>query len=586
MREDLLAGTRVFDRDRTPVPMQPGHIAMIFRKLTQAQVYLDALRRYGIAYVTDGEKHFYRRQEIIDLVNLLRVLDNPHDRIALVGVLRSPLGGVTDRELLALHQVHALDITKPEALSRWSHERAGTIKMLYDRLNELRRLAPLRPVPDLFNLVFDRLPVLELAATSLHGEQAVANLMKARDMAEAVADRPHLTLTGFVDLMMERLDEQPEEAESALAEASLDAVRVLTIHKAKGLEFPVVILPGLHQGARTPRKGPSVQHDWSSRCYGMTVGRRRNMGAVVVGNKMAAREEAEQRRLLYVGMTRARDLLVLSGGLVQKPGRDTVLGLLHEAAGSDVVTGDGTEIAVGMSRMTRIVVPAVTSSRHSRHKTASKIAAPSLPPLIERYAARDLQHAALRSMPRKITPSLMLEEQPLVQPMPHREPRMHESGRLVGVCAHALLERWDFTRVAPPSMSELELLCHAHIPLETDCLDEVRDDLASIMASFVSTEFYRRMQGAVILGREIPFVIPWQEGQMMEGVIDLMYRLDGKLWIADYKTDRVTAEEAPARAERYQAQVAAYRAAAAQCLGEEAALFEFVFVRPGMRVEM
>ena len=585
VREELLVETNVFDRDRNPVPLQPGHIAMIFRKLTQAQVYLDALRRYDIAYLTDGEKHFYRRQEIIDLVNLLRVLDNPHDRIALVGVLRSPLGGVTDRELLTLHQLHALDITKPEVLSHWSHERADTVKVLYDRLNELRRLAPLRPVPDLFNLLFERLPVLELAATSLHGEQAVANLLKARDMAEEVADRSHMTLTGFVNLMMKRLDEQPEEAESALAEASLDAVRVLTIHKAKGLEFPVVILPGLHQGARAPRKGPSVQHDWSSRCYGVTVGRRRNVGAVVVGSKMAAREEAEQRRLLYVGMTRARDLLVLSGGLAQKPGRDTVLGLLHEAAGSDIVTGEGDEVAVGVSHMRRVIIPAASSGRHRRRTAAAPSKVPSIPPLIERYTARHAQHTLLRGVPRKVTPSLMQQDKPIVQPVISRVPRADEHGRFVGVCAHALLERWDFSRGAPPSVSELETLCHSLIPIESDCLDDVMDDLALMMRSFVSSDYCRRLQGAVILGREIPFVIPWREGQMMEGVIDLMYRLDGKLWIADYKTDQVTAEEATVRADRYQAQAEAYRTAAMHCLGEEHVSFEFVFVRPGVRVE-
>ena len=192
-------------------------------------------------------------------------------------------------------------------------------------LAELHQLAPLRPVPDAIDLIFDRLPVLELAAASLHGEQAVANLRKIREMAEALADRPHLTLTGFVDLMMTRVSEQPDEAESALAEQSLDAVRVLTIHKAKGLEFPVVILPGLHQGSKSPRKGPSIHHDWSSRCYSLQMGGRLNLGAVLVDMKMAAREEAEQRRLLYVGMTRARDLLVLSGGQTTKPGHDTVL---------------------------------------------------------------------------------------------------------------------------------------------------------------------------------------------------------------------------------------------------------------------
>ena len=80
-------------------------------------------------------------------------------------------------------------------------------------------------------------------------------------------------------------------------------------------------------------------------------------------------------------------------------------------------------------------------------------------------------------------------------------------------------------------------------------------------------------------------MIPWREGQMMEGVIDLMYRLNGKLWIADYKTDQVTAEETTVRADRYQAQAEAYRAAAAHCLGEQNVSFEFVFVRPGVRVE-
>ena len=242
----------MIDRDG---PLKPGHIALIFRKLTQAQVYLDALRRYDIAYITDGEKHFYRRQEIIDVVNLLRVIDNPHDSIALVGILRSPLGGMADRDLLALQQIEGLDYQQRERLSAWNHPQAGTVRRLYERLAELHQLAPLRPVPDAIDLIFDRLPVLELAAASLHGEQAVANLRKIREMAEALADRPHLTLTGFVDLMMTRVSEQPDEAESALAEESLDAVRVLTIHKAKGLEFPVVILPGLHQGVQESSQG-------------------------------------------------------------------------------------------------------------------------------------------------------------------------------------------------------------------------------------------------------------------------------------------------------------------------------------------
>ncbi|MBH0181465.1 MAG: UvrD-helicase domain-containing protein, partial [Nitrospira sp.] len=586
IKEELLTGMTVFDRDRRPGPLQPGHIALIFRKLTQAQDYLDALRRWDIAYLTDGEKHFYRRQEIIDLVNLLRVLDNPHDRIALVGLLRSPLGGVADRDVLALRQLDALDIIRPEALAHWAHPQAGTVKIFYERLAELHRLAPFRPVPDVFDLLFKRLPVLELAAASLHGEQAVANLLKARDMAEEVADRPHLTLTGFVDMMLERLDEQPDEAESALAEASLDAVRILTIHKAKGLEFPVVILPGVHQGARTPRKGPSVQHDWSSGCYGVSLGAQRNLGSVLVGNKMAAREEAEQRRLLYVGMTRARDLLVLSGGLVRKPGRDAVLGLLQEAVGSEAVEGAGADIEVGAARITRTIVPATTTNRRRPRKSAASSAAPALPALIERYAIREVRRTESRSLARQLTPSRMQDDRLAGQVVRSRERKTEGDGRFVGICAHALLERWDFSVVTPPTVTELEWLCRQIVPPEADCLEAVRDDLASLMSVFLSSECYRRLQGAEILGREIPFIIPWQEGQVMEGVIDLMYRLGGRLWIADYKTDQIAAAEAQARAQQYTQQADVYRAAAAHCLGGEAASFECVFLRPAVRVEL
>ncbi len=586
IKEELLAGTTVFDRDRRPVPLQPGHIALIFRKLTQAQDYLDALRRWDIAYLTDGEKLFYRRQEIIDLVNLLRVLDNPRDRIALVGLLRSPLGGVADRELLALRQLDALDITRPEALARWAHPQAGTVRTFYERLAELHRLAPFRPVPDVFDLIFTRLPVLELAAASLHGEQAVANLLKARDMAEEVADRPHLTLTGFVDMMLERLDEQPDEAESALAEASLDAVRILTIHKAKGLEFPVVILPGVHQGARTPRKGPSVQHDWSSGCYGVSLGSQRNLGSVLVGNKMAAREEAEQRRLLYVGMTRARDLLVLSGGLVRKPGRDAVLGLLQEAVGSEAFEGAGADIKVGTARMTRTIVPASMANRRRPRKAVTSVVAPSLPALIERYAIRQTRRMESRSLARQLTPSRMHDDPLASQVVRSREHKTEGYGRFVGICAHALLERWDFSVVTPHIVMELEWLCRQIVPPEADCREAVQDDLASLMSSFLSSECYRRLQGAEILGREIPFIIPWQEGQVMEGVIDLMYRLDGRLWIADYKTDQIAAVEAQVRVQQYAQQAEVYRTAAARCLGGEAVSFECVFLRPGVRVEL
>lgn len=588
LKEKLLAGTTIMDRDRREGPLQPGHIALIFRKLTQAQVYLDALRRYDIAYITDGEKHFYRRQEIIDLVNLLRVIDNPHDTIALVGILRSPLGGMTDRDLLALQQREGLDYQQRERLSAWNHPQAGMVRRLYDRLAELHQLAPLRPVPDAIDLIFERLPVLELAAASLHGEQAVANLRKTRDMAETLADRPHLTLTGFVNLMMTRVSEQPDEAESALAEESLDAIRVLTIHKAKGLEFPVVILPGLHQGSKNPRKGPSIHHDWSSRCYSLQMGGRTNLGAVLVDMKMAAREEAEQRRLLYVGMTRARDLLILSGGQTTKLGHDTVLSLLGEAIAVEAAPSTAEEICIGTSRLTRVTTPATASVRRRRQEPLSTIAPrPALGPILIRRRARQVMWEQRRTTPRRLTPSSLAgnrSETVFARTVTGRDTDL---ARLVGVCAHAVLEQWDFTRPRSDISTVIEQACRRFVSQDQPQLaGDVTEDLTALFENFFSSEPYKKLQCATVLGREVPFVMPLGEEQMMEGVIDLIYQFDDRIWIADYKTDDVAAEDVRIRADHYRSQGEIYSRAVAASLGLPSVSFQFIFLRPGVAVDV
>ena len=588
LKEELLPNAMITDRSGHESPLQPGHIAFIFRKLTHAQVYLDALRRYDISYITDGEKHFYRRQEIIDMVNLLRVIDNPHDTVALVGILRSPVGGIPDKDLLGLREGGGLDYQDRESLSFWTHPQAETVRRLYHQLAELRRLAPLRPVPDAIDLIFERLPILELAAASLHGEQAVANLRKIREMAEALADRPHLTLSGFVDIMIHRVSEQPDEAESALAEESLDAVRVLTIHKAKGLEFPVVILPGLHQGSKNPRKGPSIHHDWSSRCYSLRMGGRSNFGSVLVNGKMAAREEAEQRRLLYVGMTRARDLLILSGGQTGKSGHDTVFSLLEEVIAADGTSAMADQICIGTSRLSRIAKPAMLAAGGRRREFLS-VTTPrlALNPILIRRQDRQMEWERCRATPRRLTPSSIGQTTPEPGFPGNATDRDIDLSRLVGVCAHAVLEQWDFAR--PPTQIDavIEQTCRRHVSVDDpESLTAVRKDLTTVFERFLLCEPYKRLQSATVLGKEVPFVMPLGEGQMAEGIIDLIYRLDGQVWIADYKTDDVTADEAQTGVDRYRSQAEMYSRAVARSLGLSSRSFQFIFLRPGVAVDI
>jgi ATP-dependent helicase/nuclease subunit A len=619
LKDELLAQETLVDAAGRKDRLKPGHVALLFRKLTQAQEYLDALRRHEIAYITDGEKHFYRRQEVVDLINVLRVVENPHDTIALVGVLRSPLGGVTDRELVALRERGGFDYRQAARLSDWKSPCAEAVRLLYARLAGLHRSLSTVPLPEAVDRLFDSLPILELAAASLHGEQAVANLMKVRQMAVELAGRPHLTLTAFVELMIARLDEQPEEAESALAEESLDAVRVLTIHKAKGLEFPVVVLPGLHHGTRRGRDAPSVSHDWTTGVFGINWGDRCNLGAVMVNEKVRLREAAEQRRLFYVGMTRAQERLVLSGGWRGSSSRSewTFFDLLQEAATGEIGGADASTLRIGPVPLRQTVVMTAERSPGRRKPAPVRLrASKEWDSVAERWKARDQAWNIVRATPAHVTPTGLLTAKgggagPVARPA-------GDAGRarLVGTLAHRVLQHWDFALPPDGLQERIAALCRTGFPLGLpEDVRAVEEELRDLFAAFTASEAYRDLCRAEILGREVPFAMSWEGNRLwamgygagkvqadsslspiahrplpascvMEGVIDVVYRLDGKIRLADYKTDRVEDSEIAARASEYGVQARIYREAAARCLGIKDVGCDLIFVRSGTSVSV
>ena len=109
LKELVLGKAQILNARGETVHAQPKDVAILMRKLTDIHDYLEPFRRQGIRYVVEGERHFYAAKEIIDAVNLLRAVENPYDRLALVGVLRSPLGGLTDLQIYQLHRQNRLD---------------------------------------------------------------------------------------------------------------------------------------------------------------------------------------------------------------------------------------------------------------------------------------------------------------------------------------------------------------------------------------------------------------------------------------------------------------------------------------------
>jgi ATP-dependent helicase/nuclease subunit A len=161
-----------------------------------------------------------------------------------------------------------------------------------------------------------------------------------------------------------------------------------------------------------------------------------------------------------------------------------------------------------------------------------------------------------------------------------------ETSRLVGVVAHHILERWDFALPAGELTTRIGPALDRFLSPDDESRSKIADSLAEIFTTFGASESYARLRSASILGREVPFIIPWGERQVMEGVIDVIYRLDGTIWIADYKTDHTSTSEAPARAALYAHQAAAYREAATRCLNVSQASFQFLFLRAGISVDV
>jgi ATP-dependent helicase/nuclease subunit A len=320
--------------DSSPGHFKYGDIAVLLRAFTGVWTYESALRRAGIPYLTVQGKGFYQREEITDLIQLLRFLDNTTDELALAAVLRSPLGGVSDNALLALRCAPRVSenegqgrLHRRNLLRALRHRREiqfidESDQVALDRVAALLdALIPRRNrygIAELLRYAVSAAEFIQVIAANFDGAQRVANVEKLFRLAEQFEKSGHL-IRDFVRFVEEFEAIGGREGEGQMDE-SANVVRLMTIHQAKGLEFPVVIIPDLH---RDPRRGEASFI--LDRHKGLTVRIPDGRGQTVRGalfNELRQRnrwrEEFESVRLLYVAATRAKDRLIFSGAVAQK----------------------------------------------------------------------------------------------------------------------------------------------------------------------------------------------------------------------------------------------------------------------------
>ena len=320
---------------------QPRDIVILLRAMSDVPLYEDALREWNIDHYVVGGKAFFAQQEIHDIVNLCRVLHEPDDHVALVGVLRSPFFALTDDDLLAAHRAGRLGVPQPQSDEPVAEagESAGQPATLppdpdpvdpgsaarvheaLETLARLRQRAARASVAELLREAIDDTGYDAALLGEFLGERKLANLRKLIDMARGFDQAGLFSLADFARHLQEAVTEEPRESLAATHPESSNVVRVMTIHQSKGLEFPVVVLADMNrkvQGDRETalldeRLGPLVE---LPKKFGQKLP---HLGRQIHAELEKDETLAEIQRLLYVATTRAADLLILSGTLLEGP---------------------------------------------------------------------------------------------------------------------------------------------------------------------------------------------------------------------------------------------------------------------------
>lgn len=574
-------------------PLQPGDVAILLRSLSDVQVYEAALREQGLDYYLAGGHAFYAQQEIHDVLHLLRAVLSPADELSLAGALRSPLFAVTDETLY------------------WLVEHSGSLnaglfaESLPDELDDVERAKVIRAGNVLHQLREDkdRLRVAQLLTKAIEltgydavllaeflGHRKLANLHKLVEQARTLDRVNPGDVAGFATQLSEFVTRAPKEPLAATT-ATGDVVRIMTIHNAKGLEFPLVVVPDLN------RKSPGM-----NRCPVMDV----ELGPLVpsqadekvcvgwdlyqLGEKLE--DQQEMLRLLYVACTRAADYLILSSSIkeLHKPTSEWLkfLGERFDLTSGDCLVDLPPGYAVPEIRV-------FTEQPESKRKPTRRTHGANLAELASAVTRTIDQgqatvppgvatlpvdaHARRRFSFSRLWGSLVAQPAEDIAANFDAPSQIDPLG--FGTLVHELLERARFD-----GSTALEELCQClapqHLEMPTD------EDIAAavnLVQRFLTSDRARAIGAAQCVLQEAEFLLPWPDAassRYLHGYIDCLYQdTHGDWHLIDYKSNQVSTENVVQLAQKYEMQMFVYGLACERSLGIRPRELTVYFLRPG-----
>ncbi len=612
-------------REEVDAGRRPGDCVVLVRATGSLRLLEQALEEQGLPTYVVGGRGYWSQEQVRDGLAWLRVLANPRDETALLTVLASPFCGAGADALIllagagreegrglwgALQELTAeangdpggeivasrLEIVASRGEIVASRGDAGPVA---GGASILARLSPV-PADEVARIVgvtrllaaererAERAPLevlLEraIAATGYDlavlarpgGDRRLANLRKLMRLAREFERAEGRDLRGFLADAAARDLAEAREGEAALESEGLDAVRLMTIHRAKGLEFPVVCVADLGRKAGGMRSPLLVGRDGAPglRLYALGGGDSVPTPAWERLAEAEAQADAEEeRRLFYVAMTRAQELLILSGGTdtekwpAPRPGGPPIDWIARAAAGETpagavVVTRewDGRPARVTCRLNSAETLPEDALAPKPPARSAPSTALPAKPASVPRSPQRprpapqrlsysqvaDYARCGYRFYLRRILRLPPVEAPPLEPDQPAHEPAGIDA-RTRGSIVHAVLESLDLADPQPPTPEEIRQLAARY----TDALTpEEIEDVQQLVRAFTSSPLRQRLATATSIRKEAGFAFTLDQdgaGPLVNGFVDVIAKeADGTTLVVDYKSDRLGETDMP-----------------------------------------
>ena len=550
-----------------------GEIVLLFAAGTDAEWYEDELRKAGLPTYRATGKGYFGQQQVADLLAYLRLLHNRYDDRALLSVLASPFVGLSNDGLALLRRAASkrplfvgLERTPPPGLAERDERLLLAFKQRFDRLAAaMPRLSLERLCERIVSEHDYDLAVL----AQWDGRRRYANMRKLARLARSYEELRGPDVEGFVRFVAEQEALGARELEAVAEEEGANAVRLLTIHAAKGLEFKVVIVADAGRDKAPP--SPDEILALSDGRFGfrvadpVTTKRRGAFDYDDVKDTRRAEDDAEKLRLYYVAMTRAKERLIVSGSIDREKKADAstpigwVLGRLDAdeeiAAGGDApveIERNEARLVVRIDRHREIdwsddadAIETVALDEEGQlalfaalEDVAAAPLAPELPPLIAPpdpplHRIRRLSFTALSTFDQCSYKYYALR----VAGMSERRPDRRGDGDAglrateIGDAVHRLLEQVDFGVPVVPDLAQVREWYPA---VSDDELERIR----GFVAAYCESELARRVAALSRVDKERHFTFE-HDGVLLHGYLDALHLEGKRALVLDYKTNFV-----------------------------------------------